>query len=326
MKIYFSTAVVSRFLALSVFALALLVQSAGAVILLGSGDPTYNTTAPTGTLANSGWQYEGAWGSFLGTPIAPQYFIAARHVGGAVGQTFTFQGVAYTTTAYWDDPYTDFRIWKVSGVFPTYAPLYSLYDEAGKTMVVIGRGTQRGSAVNTGYTLQTNTTTSTVSLKALGITQKTAQKSFPGATFKGDLMTFKSTTITTNYISKGWKAGADDGVMRWGQSQVASVSKYIVGKFDKNGGTNQAHLSSGDSSGAVFVQDSGVWKLAGINYAVDGPFGLTATDSFYGAIYEESGLYMGGSLVPDDGVVKPAGFFATRITNRIAWIQSIVSQ
>ncbi len=90
-------------------ALGLLIQPAGAVILLGSGDPAYNTTPPTGALAGSGWQYQGTWGGFLGTPIAPQYFIAAHHVGGAVGQTFTFQGLAYTTTAFWDDPNSDFR-------------------------------------------------------------------------------------------------------------------------------------------------------------------------------------------------------------------------
>ena len=40
--------------ALSALALALLAQPASAVILLGSGDPAYNTTPPTGALAGSG--------------------------------------------------------------------------------------------------------------------------------------------------------------------------------------------------------------------------------------------------------------------------------
>src|SRR5262249_35485723 len=31
-----------------------------AVILFSTGDPTANTSAPTGVYANSGWQYEGA--------------------------------------------------------------------------------------------------------------------------------------------------------------------------------------------------------------------------------------------------------------------------
>src|SRR5215472_15737649 len=79
-------------------------RTSHAVILFGSGDPAYNTTPPTGALTNSGWQYEGQWGGFLDTPIAPHYFLAAQHIGGSVGQTFTFKGSNYTTTAYYDDP------------------------------------------------------------------------------------------------------------------------------------------------------------------------------------------------------------------------------
>src|SRR5436190_17779127 len=64
-----------------------------AVILYGSGDPGANTSAPTGVLAGSGWQYEGQFGLFLGTVI-----VTAKHIGGSVGQTFTFNGTDYTTT------------------------------------------------------------------------------------------------------------------------------------------------------------------------------------------------------------------------------------
>jgi hypothetical protein len=45
-------------------------SSARSVILLDNGDPSVNTTEPTGPLANSGWQYQGVWGSFLGTPMS----------------------------------------------------------------------------------------------------------------------------------------------------------------------------------------------------------------------------------------------------------------
>src|SRR5882757_11346916 len=56
-------------------------SSAKAILFYQTGDPNYNTTAPGGSLTNSGWQYEGTWGGFLGTPIAPKYFITAAHVG-----------------------------------------------------------------------------------------------------------------------------------------------------------------------------------------------------------------------------------------------------
>jgi hypothetical protein len=72
-----------------VFVLICFLPTAQAVILLDTGDPNFNTTAPTGELAGSGWQYEGLWVSFLGTAVASNFFITAKHVGGSVGDTFT---------------------------------------------------------------------------------------------------------------------------------------------------------------------------------------------------------------------------------------------
>ena len=74
-----------------------------AVILFATGDPSANTSAPTGAYANSGWQYEGQFGSFLGTVIGSNYFITTKHIGGSVGQIFVFNNVGYTTTAVFPD-------------------------------------------------------------------------------------------------------------------------------------------------------------------------------------------------------------------------------
>jgi prolipoprotein diacylglyceryltransferase len=49
----------------------------GAVLFYSTDDPAYNTQPPTGSLTNSGWQWQGLWGGVLGTAIAPHYFIAA---------------------------------------------------------------------------------------------------------------------------------------------------------------------------------------------------------------------------------------------------------
>src|SRR4051812_4181938 len=128
--------------ALFVFALP-----AQAVILYRS--PTRNTSAPGGTNYNSGWQWEGNWGGgFTGTPIAPHYFITAEHIGGnATGQGLWLNGKTYTTTAMFDDPATDLRIYKISGTFSSYAPIYTGTLEAGKRAMVFGRGTGRSTAV-----------------------------------------------------------------------------------------------------------------------------------------------------------------------------------
>jgi hypothetical protein len=282
-------------------ALLLTIGSARAVIFYSTGDPNYNTNAPGGSLTNSGWQYEGTWGAFLGTPIAPKYFITAEHLGGQIGGVFVFRGIAYPTTAVFDDPDSDLRIWRVCGSFPDYAQLYTLTNEVGRSFVAIGRGTQRGAAVTT-----------------------------PNGLFG----------IKTN----GWQWAAYDGVQRWGENGVAGIQngngilgsgpigEVLQATFDANGGANECHLSSGDSGGAVFIKDGAVWKLAGINLAVDGPYNTTNSGpGFDAAIFDERGLYTTNSLaggwdpVLSIGPAQPGSFYSTRIAAHVPWINSVIN-
>lgn len=122
------------------------------IILYRTGDPAANTTAPDGTLLDSGWQYQGAFGDFLGTVIAPHFFITAQHIGEF--DTFTFQRTTYNVVASFDDPASDLRLCKISGTFPFYAPLEGHSDEIGGHVVAIGRGAQRGSEHSTNGVLQ----------------------------------------------------------------------------------------------------------------------------------------------------------------------------
>src|SRR5436309_1682040 len=92
---------------LAFFLLCLWGSSAHGVIFDSTGDPTFNTTAPSGSLTGSGWQYQGLWGGFLGTPVAPQYFVTAKHVGGTIGQDLVLNGISYTTVAVSNDPNSD---------------------------------------------------------------------------------------------------------------------------------------------------------------------------------------------------------------------------
>lgn len=262
---------------------------AHAVIFQSTSDSSYNTSAPTGPLASSGWQYEGQWGSYLGTAIAPNYFITAKHVGGGVGMSFTYQGSSYITTAQYSQPNSDLQIWQVSGTFSTYAPLYSGNGELNQNLVVIGRGTQRGADVLVG----------------------------------GDL--------------KGWGWGAADTVQRWGENQVSQIGDFQIGlgnmlraTFELGAGPNEATLSVGDSGGAVFIQDGGVWKLAGINYGVDGPYKYSAADatSFNAAIFDQSGLYGQTSPTTWDLITStdPGALYSSRISDQLTWINSVVPE
>lgn len=283
-------------LALAAFFLAS--GPAEAVIFYSTGDPAYNTTAPASNLAGSGWQFQGFFGSFLGTPIAPNFFITVGHIGGVVGQEFVFQGVSYPTTAVYDDPNTDLRIWSVCGTFPAYAALYTATSEVGKGVVVFGRGTRRGDPV-----------TST-----------------------------NQNTIKTH----GWLWGGNDNVLRWGENTIArtmsgdpflgdrTIGELLVADFDATGGPNECQFSNGDSGGAMFINDGGVWKLAGMNYSVSPPYNRSATGTgFNAAMFDEGGFYIqNGNLwtfQPDVPAAQPGSFYGIRVSSRGAWINSIIA-
>ena len=263
------------------------VLTAHAIIFYSTGDSSHNTNAPTGALTNSGWQYQGAWSTFSGTVISSNAFITAKHVGGSVGDPFTFQGVQYTTTASFDSLDSDLRIWRVAGQFPISAPLYAKRNENGKNLVVIGRGTQRGAEVR------------------------------------------------INNRLKGWQWGPGDGVQRWGQNRVSGVfhggaelGEVLRASFNA-GGRNEAQLSAGDSGGAVFIKDGKIWKLAGINYAVEGPYNTTNSGAgFDAAIFDSRGLYVAdgaGGWRFFAGKPIMGNFYATRISSHVVWINSVLA-
>ena len=264
-----------------VLVLLTFVAAAEAIILFRTDDPTANTTEPAGSLAGSGWQYEGNFGAHLGTAIAPHYFITAKHLG-QVSDKFVYHGVNYTIVGGggFADSNGDLRIFQVTETLPNYAPLYTRSDEVGQHLVVIGRGTQRG-------------------LKRI-----------------------------VNGKLRGWNYGSSDSVRRWGENRVASLAGdrlYIL--FHQAGLPQEAHLSGGDSGGAVFLNDGGIWKLAGINSDVDhfasGPDG---GGPYYAAMFDERGSYLpDGTVVTGDAPV-PSGFYAARISSRVPWINSIIGK
>jgi hypothetical protein len=277
-------------------------ERAPAVLFYSTDDPAHNTMAPAGDLAGSGWQFQGRFGSFLGTPVAPRFFITARHIGGNVGDKFTWRGSEFTTIARFDDPNSDLRLWQTCETFPEHAELYSGSLEVNQPVIVFGRGTRRGEEVQI--------------------------------------------TTAVRQELKGWRWGAADGLLRWGENRVASIVRgddlplvsggsnrlgdLLQCRFNANGGPNEAHLSNGDSGGGLFLNDGGVWKLAGINYAVDGPYNTSNTGpGFHAAIFDEGGLYKGGSgnwaQVINLPVDLPGAFYATRISSNLEWIESVLN-
>lgn len=276
-------------------------ESGRAVIFLGTGNPDHNTSAPEGELAGSGWQFQGDWGVFLGTVIGERHFITALHVGGKLGERFHYRGASYTAKACYRIGSVDLRIWEICGQFPKpYAPLYSSSDEEGKELVVFGRGTVRGDAV-------------------------------------------RLETSNGNEL-RGWLPGRSDHRRRWGKNQVVDIldlserdesvapgeRQYLVADFDREGGFHEAHLSAGDSGGAVFIRDAGQWALAGINYSVDGAFNTAGEgDGFSAALFDAGGFYHNAGqgewvYLCDEEEDVPSAFYAVRISHYLAEIQAVL--
>lgn len=276
-----------------------------AVVFYDTADPNHNTTAPTGAYANSGWQYEGVFGAFLGTMISPQLFITAQHIGvqsstfvhkglfnGGSDVTYTIDAAANSGLGYWDIAGTDLRIYKVNEVFPYYVELYTDFLEIGSTIVTNGLGGPRGSDV-----------------------------------------------IVSSEL-KGWLTGGSDGIARWGANVVSGIEFSGVGdllaaEFNAFPGIEESFLSSGDSGGGVFIQDGATWKLAGINYAVDAFFDTNDTTGdnshFTAALFDKGGLYEGSdaggwNFNPDLPVDQPIRFYASRISSSAAAIDAVIQQ
>ena len=259
------------------------------IIHVDTGDPTLYTSTPGD---NSGWQYEGMFGGYLGTPIAPYFFVTAKHIGGAVGMTFTFHGETFTTTDVFPDPSTDLQIWEVDHPFATYAPIYqpgsTPNPEIGQELRVFGRGTQRGAEIDLDGTIR------------------------GWAWGDGDGLERWGRNVGTAVVPNG---SAD-----WNLLQVA---------FDSPGLVGEAHLSAGDSGGGLFILQNGVWRLAGINYGVDDLF--TAPDpstGFAAAIFDARGYYNenddGTFTLITGGANVPTCFYCTQTSSRWTWVESVV--
>jgi len=266
---------------------------AQAILFHSTGDPNHNTEAPTGSLAGSGWQWQGRWGSFLGTPIHPKYFITAAHVGGRIGQALVLDGQSYLTTFSTNVPGSDLRLWRICGQFPDYAEVHTNGNAVGRTLVWIGRGTQRGPEV-----------------------------------------------ILTNGAMtelRGWTWGPGDGVMRWGTNRVeeivdgeASIGPLLRAAFDADGGDDECHLSTGDSGGAAFVREGNHWELAGIHYAVDGPYRWSAEGAeFNAALFDHRGFFFNDGtnwVEVAEGDPPPGGLYATDVSAHADWILQFISR
>jgi hypothetical protein len=294
---------VRRFLIAVLVGHGLAFFEAEGVITFGPSDSQRNRTAPPAEFAGSGWELQGFWGNFLGTPIGRRHFITATHVGGFAGEVFMFRGKGYVTTAQYADPETDLSIWSVTEDFPEFAALNPDTGEVGHVAVVFGRGGARGPAVHISG--------------ALGLQERGWRWGVQDGVMRWGLNTVEAIV-----------ASDDDGSDP--QPPDGPHGNLLRLLFNKDAGMDEAHLSAGDSGGGLFIRKGVTWKLAGIHYSVDGPYNTSTNGAgFDAAIYDEGGLYKkmeGDWLMVGDLPGEQAGaFYSTRISKRLSWIKSVLA-
>jgi hypothetical protein len=268
-----------------------------AVIPFGTGQPEKYLHAPAG-LGGGGWDWTGAFGVFTGVPVGPSSFITAAHIGQSVGQTFTWRGQAFRAVSFETDSQSDLQLWHVCGEFPGFAPRVTSDLGRDEGIVVIGRGTARGA----------------------------------------EIMVDRGNGPELG----GWTWGVNNGAQRWGTNTVDAVADgldiglygpVVTFDFDGDAGDDECTVSVGDSGGPVWVQRSGQWQLAAVNFATDSEYRTDPeAPTQQGAIFDFRGLYRQASpgswdIEPANGDgPAPAVSFSTRVWPRRQWIDSVIQR
>ena len=280
-----------RTVVLGLLLLFLSLPGSHGVLFVSTGDPAFNAGSPTGSLTNSGWQYEGQWGDFLGTAIAPGFFLAAKHVGGDVGQEFVLRGVTYHTVAFFDESTTDLRLWQVAETFPRYAPLYTKTDEVGKRCIVFGRGTDRGPAVVVNGATRGWQWGNTNNIERWGqnvIAAVSTNSDVPPVLFADFDRHGVANECDLSYRDSSGGLFIQDGTT-W---KLAGVHYSVDGPFSLDGTANtQFEGALTDARGLYYRTITNTWALVPVNYPV----------------------------------AVPTSFSSSRVSSSIAWINSVIN-
>jgi hypothetical protein len=270
------------------------VEPTHALILLGPGGVERNTTPPTGALADSGWQFQ-TFAGLASTVVGPRHVLSARHLNSSTNSPVIFDGLAYQVVEVTDVPASDLRVLRVAGRFSRWAPLYARTDEPGKAAVLFGRGVTRGEEV------------------------------FMDSLFGPEL--------------RGWRWGAADFRPRWGTNVIEEVfapgelseGALLAARFDEGAGDDEATVTGGDSGSGLFIRDqAGVWKLAGVGFAVESQFNTVPEgDGFSASLFDRRGFYQrdSGGLwqrVPNSAT-PGTGLFYTRVSTYAAQVEAVLA-
>ena len=238
-------------LLLVLFVGGILAGSPGSAVIIDSGDGTGNTTAPP---SDPGWDHLG-FGLSNGLTViylGDGAVLTANHVGAQDislgGTTYAFVPGSDVRIGNGDGSFADLRIFEV---FPEPAlpglTLASNTPTLGTSIIAAGRGRNRGAATSW-------------------------DPPGPPPPISGYL----------------WVAGS---TLRWGTNFIEDLpasrildTEAMSSTFDAGGSAHESQGATGDSGGAVWVDNAGQWELAGVIFAVSEFEGQPSSTSLYGQL------------------------------------------
>ncbi len=240
-------------------------------VAISSGTGSGNTTAPSD---DPGFANVGTLGGASAVYLGNQWVLTANHVGRVtvpVGAPVIFNGLSFAV-----DSGSARRIENPTGSgLSNFTDLimYRLVNDPGLTPLDL--------------VMNTPSNGTNVTMIGNGRGRATTQTSWDVAVnpIGPDVWT---ETMASSPDVTGWKTSGGKDV-RWGENSVTGQATVDLGAidgdvisffttFDEFGSTHEAQGVNGDSGGAVFLKEGGVWKLGGIMNAV----GTGSTFSFDG--------------------------------------------
>jgi len=223
-------------------------------VIISSGDGSGNTSAPADDPGFANLGTRGVGGAIY---LGNRYVLTANHVGAG---SVNFGGTTYSA-----ESGTTTRIANPSGIgLSTYTDLiiFRLTSDPGLPSLQIASSTP---AVGTEVTMVgagRNRALSETFWNIDPTANPDAWTELPSA----------DGAETSGYKPTGTRS------IRWGENEIWATTTIglgshghvlsLVTRFDEAGRTHEAQAVNGDSGGALFVKEDGVWKLGGVINAV----------------------------------------------------------
>lgn len=152
----------------------------------------------------------------------------------------------------------------------------------------------------------------------------------------------RGSMVTTGTLTNGWRWSGTYwwnrtwGTRRWGVNQTFGAIEdgaFAIASFDNNGDPDECMLSVGDSGGPGFLKTGSGWKVAMVNtgvYPMTFSLSTNPVVSFDASLYDCAGLYFKNDAnvwqwIPPEDSPAPCLLICSRTSQRVQWITNQVT-